>query len=105
MRAGRKAGMSVEFYATDEAQVQGVREVRGALVDAAAVVESPAYDQARVEVRKRRGGRQRMAVTLTVDALKTALRLEDTTEETAEATRLLAYCTEAVTRHLGARLR
>lgn len=43
-----------------------------------------------------------MAVTLTVDALKTALRLEDTTEETAEATRLLAYCTEAVTRYLGA---
>ena len=40
-----------------------------------------------------------MAVTLTVDALKTALRLGDTTEETAEATRLLAYCTAAVTKH------
>ena len=58
VRAGRKAGMSVEFFATDEAQVQGVREVRGALVDAAAVVESPAYDQARVEVRGRAGGRR-----------------------------------------------
>ena len=54
VRAGRKGGLSVEFYATDEARVQGVREVRGALVDAAAVVESPAYQQARVEVRGRR---------------------------------------------------
>ena len=43
-----------------------------------------------------------MAVTITVGALKTALRLEDTTEENAEAARLLAYCTEAVTRYLGA---
>ena len=58
VRAGRKAGLSVEFYATDEAQVQGVREVRGALVDAAAVVESPAYQQARVEVRERKGRRR-----------------------------------------------
>ena len=58
VRAGRKAGMSVEFYSTDEAQVQGVREVRGALVDAAAVVESPAYQQARVEVRERKGRRR-----------------------------------------------
>lgn len=58
VRAGRKAGLSVEFYATEERSVQGVREVRGALVDAAAVVESPAYDQARVEVRQRAGGRR-----------------------------------------------
>ncbi len=53
IRSGRKRGLSVEFYATEEAQVQGVREVRGALIDAAAVVESPAYVQARgVEVRQ-----------------------------------------------------
>ena len=40
-----------------------------------------------------------MAVTLTQAALSAALRLGSTTEETAEATRLLAYATEAVTKH------
>lgn len=54
IRAGRKRGLSVEFFATEEAQVSGVREVRSALVDAVAVVPSPAYDQARVEVRQKR---------------------------------------------------
>ena len=57
IRAGRKRGLSVEFVATREANVSGVREVRGALVDAAAVVASPAYTQARVEVRKRKARR------------------------------------------------
>ena len=54
VRAGRRRGLSIEFHATDEATVQGVREVRGALVDAAAVVASPAYTQARAEIRQRR---------------------------------------------------
>ena len=40
-----------------------------------------------------------MAVTLTVTQLAAALRLGDSTEETAEATRLLAYSSEAVLRH------
>ena len=40
-----------------------------------------------------------MAVTLTAAALRDALRLGDTAEETAEATRLLAYATVAVTKH------
>ena len=40
-----------------------------------------------------------MAVTLTVAELQAALRLGDSTEETAEVTRLLAYSTEAVTQH------
>ena len=40
-----------------------------------------------------------MAVTLTVAELAGALRLGDSTEETAEATRLLAYATEAVVKH------
>ena len=40
-----------------------------------------------------------MAVTITVQALAAALRLGDSTEEAAEATRLLAYATEAVTKH------
>lgn len=40
-----------------------------------------------------------MAVTLTVEQLAAAMRLGSTAEETAEATRLLAYSTEAVTKH------
>ena len=40
-----------------------------------------------------------MAVTITVAELLAALRLNDTAEETAEVTRLLAYSTEAVTLH------
>ena len=40
-----------------------------------------------------------MAVTLTVAELLAALRLGDSTEETAEVMRLLAYSTEAVTLH------
>ena len=40
-----------------------------------------------------------MAVTLDVDALRTALRLGDTAEEAQEVQRLLAYSSEAVTRH------
>ena len=42
-----------------------------------------------------------MAVTLTVTELSAALRLGSTPEETAEATRLLAYATAAISRHLG----
>ena len=41
-----------------------------------------------------------MAVTLTITELVAALRLSDSTEELAEATRLLAYATEAVLRHV-----
>lgn len=37
-----------------------------------------------------------MPVNLTVTALAAALRIGETTEETAEVTRLLAYATEAV---------
>ena len=42
-----------------------------------------------------------MAVTITVVELAAATRLGTSTEETAQATRLLAYATEAITRHLG----
>ena len=40
-----------------------------------------------------------MAVTLTADELRAALRLGSTSEETAQATRLLAYAAEAVQKH------
>ena len=42
-----------------------------------------------------------MALTLTVADLTSAIRLGDSAEEVAEATRLLAYVTEAISRHLG----
>ena len=43
-----------------------------------------------------------MAVTLTVDELAAALRLGDSAEELAEATRLHAYATEAITKQAPA---
>ena len=42
-----------------------------------------------------------MAVTLTLAALQAALRLSDSPEETAETTRLLAYASEAVVKHVS----
>ena len=42
-----------------------------------------------------------MAVTLTQIELSAAIRLGDSAEEVAEATRLLAFTTEAISRHLG----
>ena len=42
-----------------------------------------------------------MAVTLTQPELSAAIRLGDNAEEVAEATRLLAFTTEAISRHLG----
>ena len=41
-----------------------------------------------------------MAVTLTVAALSQSIRLGGSGEETEQATRLLAYATEAISRHL-----
>ena len=40
-----------------------------------------------------------MPVNLTVTALAAALRIGETTEETSEVTRLLAYATQAVTKY------
>ena len=42
-----------------------------------------------------------MAITITVAGVAAAIRVGDTTEETALVTRLTEYATEAVTRHLG----
>ena len=53
VRDGRTPGLSVEFHALDEAQVQGVREVRQSLVTAVATVKAGAYAQAAAEVRER----------------------------------------------------
>ena len=42
-----------------------------------------------------------MAVNISVAELAAALRLGDTAEETAQVTRLLAYTTQVVSKHLG----
>ena len=54
VRAGNKRGLSIEFHAMAESVVQGVREIRSAFMDAAAVVTEGAYDQATVEVREKK---------------------------------------------------
>ena len=53
VRSGATPGLSIEFHSLDEANVQGVREVRQSLVTAVATVTSQSYDQARAEVRAR----------------------------------------------------
>ena len=42
-----------------------------------------------------------MAVTIGATELSASIRLGGSGEETAQATRLLAYATEAISRHLG----
>ena len=42
-----------------------------------------------------------MAISLTQAQLSSAIRLGDSAEEVAESTRLLAFATEAISRHLG----
>ena len=51
VRSGKTPGLSVEFHSLDEAQVQGVREVRQSLVTAVATVAAGAYAQSTAEVR------------------------------------------------------
>lgn len=53
IRAGRKRAMSIEFMAGDEETIHGIREVRAAVCDAAALVTEGAYSQATVEVREK----------------------------------------------------
>ena len=51
---GGKRAMSVEFRATEDLRTPaGVREIRAAIVDAAALTCNPEYEQARAEVRQR----------------------------------------------------
>ena len=60
VRSGARAALSVEFVPLDEARVMGVRELRSALIQAAALVELGSYDQARAEVRERVGRHRRV---------------------------------------------
>ena len=55
VRSGERAALSVEFIPLVEARVMGIRELRSALVQGAALVPLGSYDQARAEVRERVG--------------------------------------------------
>ena len=59
VRSGERSALSVEFVSLDEALVQGVRELRQALIKGAALVRAGSYDQARAEVRQRLGRHRR----------------------------------------------
>ena len=59
VRSGQRSALSVEFVSLDEARVQGVRELRSALIQGAALVPLGSYNQARAEVRERAGRRFR----------------------------------------------
>ena len=53
VRTGTRSALSVEFRCLEAEIVSQVREVRSALVEAAALVPSGAYEQARAELRGR----------------------------------------------------
>ena len=59
VRSGERSALSVEFVPLDEARVQGIRELRSALIQAAALVPAGSYQQARAEVRERVGRHRR----------------------------------------------
>ena len=59
VRSGARAALSVEFVPLSEARVMGVRELRSALVQGAALVGRGSYSQAQAEIRERAGRRYR----------------------------------------------
>jgi len=54
-REGTYEGVSVGFVATDEADVDGVREIRAARLHHVSLVDDPAYDDARILELRGRG--------------------------------------------------
>ena len=59
VRSGERSGLSIEFVPLIEARVSGVRELRSALIQAAALVPLGSYTQATAEIRERAGRRYR----------------------------------------------
>ncbi len=59
IRNGTFRGLSVEFRARSERQVDGMREVLKADLIGAGLVDDPSYGGSRVKVRGREGGRRR----------------------------------------------
>lgn len=53
VRSGERSSLSIEFRALESKTVSQVREVRSALIEAAALVPAGAYEQARAELRAR----------------------------------------------------
>ena len=53
VKSGKRSSLSVEFQTLEEERVSEVREVRRALISAAALVAAGAYAQARAELRSR----------------------------------------------------
>lgn len=54
VRSGSRSSLSVEMHVLEEGSVSGVREVRSAIVLAAALVEAGSYSQAIAEIRHRK---------------------------------------------------
>ena len=102
VKNGTFTGLSIEFRSEAEGRSAGTRMIRRASLSAAALVDSPSHKSIRGSSEARPdGGRKDMALTLTQAQLSAAIRLGDSTEETAEATRLLAYVTAAISTHLA----
>ena len=58
IKAGLMGGLSVEFRATKQNMVGGVRRIAGALLTGAGLVDSPSYRGSRAEVRHNEGRRR-----------------------------------------------
>ena len=102
VRNGTFTGLSIEFRAEAEGRASGVRMIRkGFLGGAAAGGLGLACHVGRGPGQDARPPGAPMPVTLTQVELSGALRLGDSTEEDAEAARLLSFATVAVARHLG----
>ena len=56
VRSGLFRGMSIEFRAVKQTIVGGVRRITAAVLSGAAIVDSPSYSAASVEVREKGGG-------------------------------------------------
>ena len=64
IRSGLFKGMSIEFRATAQSIVGGVRRITEAVLSGAAIVDSPSYAGASVEVRSKGGGNRPDARTM-----------------------------------------
>ena len=64
IRAGLFKGLSIEFRSVRQTIVGGVRRITEAVLSGAAIVDSPSYKAASVEVRAKAGGNRPAAATL-----------------------------------------
>ena len=121
VRGGQLRGVSPGFQVTAKGGERlipepgnpsvSIREIEDATVFEYSLVSRPAYSGTTTDIRQDAvhgagapipSRRMLLAITLTIAALLAAVRMGDSAEETAEATRLLAYATTAIEKHLGA---